>query len=113
MYALLPDNETKLELTESLGRLSFAGTKGDRALAVHTAVRLHNLARELPQHYALVRADLLETAHNLTTRTDSIRENIEGQLQEIADNHLNNPATLRRVRLEIKRIVQGLGISGH
>lgn len=110
MYAVLPDNESRLELTESIGRLAFAGAKHNRTLAVQTAVRLHNLARELPQEFPLVRADLLETAFNLSSRTDSIRENIEAQLQEIADGYLHRSTTLRRTRLEIERILRGVGI---
>ncbi|NDC36905.1 MAG: hypothetical protein EBZ48_02505 [Proteobacteria bacterium] len=113
LYALLPDNEHRLELTESIGRLAYAGSKGDRILAVLTAARLHNIARELPANYAQVRVDLLETAHNLTRRTDTIRENIEAQLIEIADTYLNHPATLRRARLEIERILNRWGISRH
>jgi hypothetical protein len=65
-YELLPDNEARLELTESVTKLALAAASTDRALALNTAERLHELARELPQGYELVRAHLLEAAYDLT-----------------------------------------------
>ncbi len=109
LYEALPDNELRLELAESMAKLAYAGAMHDRPLAVATAEKLHELARELPPGYVLIRAHLLEAAYDLTKPADLIRENVTSQLQEISDQCLHSPSLLGRSRRELSKILNRTG----
>ena len=106
MYAQLPDHAARVDLMDSVNCLAHAAAKGDRALALGVAEELLQLTRNLPRDYLLQRASHLDTALHLTRSSDPIRENIEAQLQEIADSYLHDTTLHHRTTQELRGIFE-------